>query len=122
MSQAKLVPDGLKKSKCERNLNNRPPIPNVPDKDIVQDSVAAKHPAVKVKLPGNLKWAVPVWTTGIQDAFLIHVQNSLNAMKKKGLVKCYGLALSKEEEAEAVIETAENLDEDLPPKMTPCKP
>ena len=129
MSQAKLIPDGLKTSECERNLNYRPPIPYVPDKDIVQDSVAAKHPADKVKLPGNLEWAVPVWTTGTQEAFLIHVQNSLNAIKKKGLVKRYDLALSKEEEAEAIIETAEailegrdstkNSDEDPPPKMTP---
>ena len=60
MSQAKVVPDSLKASECERNLNYCPPIPYVPDKDIVQDSVAAKHPAVKVKLPGNLEWAVPV--------------------------------------------------------------
>jgi hypothetical protein len=38
---------------------------------------------------------------------LVHVQNSLNAIKKKGLVKRFDLALSKEEEAEAIIETAE---------------
>ncbi len=83
MSQAKVIPDGLKTSECERNLNFCPPISYVPDKDIVQDSAAAKHPAVKIKLPGNLEWAVPIWMTCTQEAFLIHVQNSLNAIKKK---------------------------------------
>jgi hypothetical protein len=42
MTLAKAVPDGLKDRKCEKStLRERPPIPYVPKKDCVQETVSA---------------------------------------------------------------------------------
>ncbi len=42
MSLAKVAPDGLKDCKCEKmTLPERPPIPYVPEKDSVQETVSS---------------------------------------------------------------------------------
>jgi hypothetical protein len=42
MSLAKVAPDGLKDRECEKmTLRERPPIPYVPEKDSVQETVSS---------------------------------------------------------------------------------
>ncbi len=53
MSLAKAAPDGLKDCKCEKMaLHERPPIPYVPEKDSVQETVSSfkeAHPKTLIK-------------------------------------------------------------------------
>jgi len=46
MSNAKFAPDGLKQSECERNINYRPPIPYIPEKDAVSEALNEKSSTI----------------------------------------------------------------------------
>ena len=95
MSMSKAVPEGLKNQECEKgNRKKRPPIPYVPMVDEVQDAVnKGKEYSYKIKLPDKTEFSVPIWDTGTQEAFLIHVQQAKSACKRKGLFNDYNEAL-----------------------------
>ena len=95
MSTSKAVPEGLKNQECEKgNRKKRPPIPYVPMVDEVQEAVnKGKEYSYKIKLPDKTEFSVPIWDTGTQEAFLIHVQQAKSACKRKGLFKDYDDAL-----------------------------
>ena len=95
MSTSKAVPEGLKNQECEKgNRKKRPPIPYVPMVDEVQEAVSkGKEYSYKIKLPDKTEFSVPIWDTGTQEAFLIHVQQAKSACKRKGLFKDYDDAL-----------------------------
>ncbi len=44
-------------------------------------------------LPDKTKFSVPIWDTGNQEAFLIHVQQAKSACKRKGLFQDYDDAI-----------------------------
>jgi hypothetical protein len=108
MSMSKTVPKGLKSQECEKgNQKKRPPIPYVPVVNEVQEAVAkGKEYTYKIKLPDKTKFSVPIWDTGTQEAFLIHVQQAKSASKRKGLFQDYDDAIEAESKA---VERAKNL-------------
>jgi hypothetical protein len=72
----------------------------VPIVDEVQEAIAkGKEYSYKIKLPNKTKFSVPIWDTGTQEAFLIHVQQAKSACKRKGLFQDYNNAIEAEWEA-----------------------
>ena len=84
MSNAKFAPDGLKQSECERNINYRPPIPYIPEKDAVSEALNEKSSTIKVKLQDGMEQHLSIWTGGTPEEFLNHVGRAKNVMGKKG--------------------------------------
>jgi hypothetical protein len=91
MSLAKAAPDSLKDYECEKmDLRKHPPIPYVPEKDSVQETVSSyndNHLKILIK-EGTELW-VPIWHSGTREAFLIHVGSAQEAIKKKGYFKSF---------------------------------
>ena len=98
MSTNKAVPEGLKNQECEKgNRKKRPPIPYVLVSYEVQEAVSkGKDFSYKIKLPDKTEFSVPIWDTGTQEAFLIHVQQAKSACKRKGLFLNHDFATSLE--------------------------
>jgi hypothetical protein len=75
MSLAKAATDSLKDCECKKMaLCKRPPIPYVPEKDSVEDTVSSfkdNHPKTLINKGAELR--VPIWHSGTPKAFLIHV-------------------------------------------------
>ena len=101
MSTNRAVPKGLKNQECKKgNRKKRPPIPYVPVVNEVQEAVAkGKEYSYKIKLPDKTEFSVPIWDTGTQEAFLIHVQQAKSACKRKGLFQDYEDAIEAESKA-----------------------
>ncbi len=101
MSTSKAVPGGLKNQECEKgNRKKCPPIPYVPVVDEVQEAISkGKDFSYKIKLPNKTKFSVPIWDMGIQEAFLIHVQQAKSTCKRKGLFQDYDDAIGAESKA-----------------------
>ena len=91
MSLAKVAPDGLKDRECEKmTLRKRPPIPYVPEKDSVQETVSSfKEAHLKTLINSGTELRVPIWHSGTREAFLIHVGSAQEAIKKKGYFKSF---------------------------------
>ena len=89
MSLAKAAPDGLKDRKCKKMaLHKRPPMPYVPEKDSVQDTVCSfKDNHLKTLINKGTELRVPIWHSGTREAFLIHVESAWEAIVKKGYFK-----------------------------------
>ncbi len=65
--------------------------------DEVQEAISkGKDFSYKIKLPNKTKFSVPIWDTGTQEAFLIHVQQAKSACKRKGLFQDYNDAVEAE--------------------------
>jgi hypothetical protein len=58
------------------------------------------------KLPNKTEFSVPIWDTGTQEAFLIHVQQPKSACKRKGLFQDYDDAIEAEKKS---VEQAKSL-------------
>ena len=71
MSLAKAAPDGLKDRECKKMaLRKRPPIPYVPEKDSVQDTVSSfKDNHLKTPINEGTELQVPIWHSGMREAF-----------------------------------------------------
>ena len=91
MSLAKAAPDGLKDRECEKMaLRERPPIPYVPEKDSVQETVSSfKEAHLKTTINSGTELRVPIWHSGTREAFLIHVGSAREAIEKKGSFKSF---------------------------------
>ena len=91
MSLAKVAPDGLKDCECEKMaLRKRPPIPYVPEKDSVQETVSSfKEAHLKTLINSGMELRVPIWHSGTCETFLIHVGSAREAIKKKGYFKSF---------------------------------
>ncbi len=92
MSLAKAGPGGLKDRECEKMalVPKRPPIPYVPEKDSVQDTVSSfKDNHLKTLINKGTELRVPIWHSGTPKAFLIHVGSAGEAIKKKGYFKSF---------------------------------
>ena len=91
MSLAKAAPDGLKDRECEKMaLRERPPIPYVPEKDSVQETVSAfKEAHLKMLINSGTELRVPIWHSGTREAFLIHVGSAREAIEKKDFFKSF---------------------------------
>ena len=75
MSLAKTMPGSLNDRECEKMvLRKRPPIPYVPEKDSVQETVSSfKEAHLKTLIKEGMELRVPIWHSGTRKAFLIHV-------------------------------------------------
>ena len=84
MSLAKAEPDGQKDRECKKMaLHERPPIPDVAEKDSVQETVSAnKDNHLKTLISKGTELRVPIWHSGTCEAFLIHVGSSQEAIEK----------------------------------------
>ncbi len=91
MSLGKAALDGLKDCKCEKMaLRKRPPIPFVPEKDSVQKKVSSyEDNHLKTLIKEGTELQVPIWHSGMHEAFLIHVGSVREAIKKKGYCKSF---------------------------------
>ncbi len=91
MSLAKVAPDGLKDCKCKKmTLCERPPIPYVPEKDSVQETVSSfKEAPLKTLIKEGTELQVPIWHFGMREAFLIHVGSAQEAIEKIGYFKSF---------------------------------
>ena len=84
MSNSKAVPKGLKDQECKKGSRaKRPPILYVSIIDPIQDviNMAKEHP-MKIKLPDKTEIQVPIWHSGMPEAFLIHIREALSACKR----------------------------------------
>ena len=64
---------------------SRPPIPYIPEKDVIQDAVDFSFIMLKLMLPHKVELHVSVWSKGTPKQFLVHAQQDLNAIRQKGL-------------------------------------
>jgi hypothetical protein len=84
--------DRLKNAECKKGqLSNRPPVPYVPQTDIVTPK---EDPQVlKVKLPDDSHTNMHIYTHGNTKEYLMHIVAVLCIIKQKGLdVRCRKLA------------------------------
>ncbi len=92
MSIAKAVPEGIKDRECKRfALQERPPLPYVPEKDPVQETVSLlkSDQSLKTTIGVDAKLRLPIWHCRTREAFLMHVSSALDAIKKRGTFKVY---------------------------------
>ncbi len=91
MSLVKAAPDSLKDRECEKMvLRERPPIPYVPEKDSVQETVSSfKEAHLKMLIKEGTELQVPIWHSGTREAFLIHVGSAREAIEKKGYFQSF---------------------------------
>ena len=101
MSMSKAVSEGLKNQDCKKGNGMKcPPIPYVPIVDEVQEAITkGMECSYKIKLHNKTEFSVPIWDTGTQGAFLIHVQQAKSACKRKVLFQDYNNAIEAELEA-----------------------
>ncbi len=65
MSHAKVAPEGLEPQECERDKGrSEPPIPYIPEKDVIQEAVDSSTNMLKLTLPHKMELLVSVWLKG----------------------------------------------------------
>jgi hypothetical protein len=92
MSLAKAVLEGIKDKECKRfALQERPPVPYVPEKDPVLEMISAlkSEQNLKTTIREDAELRIPIWLTGTHEAPLMHVSTALDAIKKRGTFKAY---------------------------------
>ena len=93
MAETNSVPKGLKDQEVERgSMKMHPPIPYVHVVDEVQEALnksKGKDGTYTIKLPDKTEFTVSVWDASTPKAFLVHVQVTINACKRKGLFSNY---------------------------------
>ena len=111
MSHTKIAPEELKPQECERDTGrSRPPIPYIPEKDVIQEAVDSSTNTLKLMLPHKVELCVPVWLKGTPEQFLVHFQQVLNAIRQKGLQTALEKAIKEKEECtKKLVEAKEAL-------------
>ncbi len=92
ISIAKAVPKGIKDRESKRfALQEPPPVPYVPEKDPVQETVSLlkSDQSLKTTVGVDAELCLPIWHCGTREAFLMHVSSALEAIKKRGTFKAY---------------------------------
>jgi hypothetical protein len=92
MSIVKAVSEGIEDRECKKcALQERPPVPYVPEKDPVQESVhlLKSDQSPKTTIGADAELRLPIWHCGTRKAFLMHVSSALDAIKKWGTFKAY---------------------------------
>jgi hypothetical protein len=92
MSLAKAVPEDIRDKECKRfALGECPPVPYVPEKDPVQETVSTLKcdQSLKTTIGEDAELCLPIWHCGKSKAFFMHVSTALKAIKKRGTFKAY---------------------------------
>jgi hypothetical protein len=82
MLLAKAVPKGIKDQERKRfALGECPPVPYVPEKDPVQETVSLlkSNQSLKTTIGADAELCLPIWHCGTREAFLMHVSSAFNA-------------------------------------------
>ncbi len=109
MSLAKAVPKGIRDKECKRfTLQEHPPVPYVPEKDPIQETVSTlkSDQSHKTTIREDAELCLPIWHCGKSEAFLIHVSTALDAIKKRGTFKAYKEAQKAYVEQHKVVKQA----------------
>ena len=86
MSYMKVAPVELKPQECEINMcRSKPLILFIPEKDNLQEVVESSANTLKLTLPHKVELHVPIWSKGTPEQFLVHIQQTLDAIWQKGL-------------------------------------
>ena len=81
MSFRKSVPDGLKPQEVERNSTHKAPIPYVPERDELQESLELKQQYTKLTQPNGVEVKHLVWDgNGNREQLLNHTSSSLGVI------------------------------------------
>ena len=57
----KVAPEGLKPQECERNAGrSKPPIPYIPEKDVIQEAIDSSANTLKLTLPHKVELCIEV--------------------------------------------------------------
>ena len=90
MSQVSF-PDGLTNRDCEKQVSDRPPLPFVPlATSTREDSVfkgTGEPRQLEIKLSEDLKMPKNIFDGGTPEQFLYHIQQMLDILRKKLLVR-----------------------------------
>jgi hypothetical protein len=92
MLLAKAVPEGIRERECKRiALQECPPVPYVPEKDPMQETVSLlkSNQSLKTTIGADAEIRLPIWHCGTRKAFLMHVSSALSTIKKWGTFKAY---------------------------------
>jgi hypothetical protein len=91
MSLAKAPPEGPKDGECKKiTLREHSPIPYVPKKDSVQETVSAlKAESFKTQIGKGMELRVSIWHFRTREAFLMHVGSAMDAIEKRGHFKAH---------------------------------
>ena len=96
MSKDKALPKGLRNEEVKRGQIKRPPVPYIPMQDLVGDAVkdSAGTTSFKVSLPDGTIVYHAVFDNGLNEAFVIHVQETMDFCKRKGFYDGYNASLA----------------------------
>ena len=96
MSDDKALLKGLQDEDVERGRIKRPPVPYISPVDLIQDNVESKSSTknCKVVLPDGTIGYHAVFNNGLNEAFIIHVQEVLNFCNRKGFFKAYNKSMA----------------------------
>jgi hypothetical protein len=86
MSLVKAVPGSLKNCECKRiTLRERPPVSNVPKKDVIQEMMSAlkNDQSLKTLIGEGAELRLPIWHYGMRKAFLMHVGSAMDTIEKQ---------------------------------------
>jgi hypothetical protein len=109
MSLVKTVPKGIRDKECNKfALRERPPVPYMPEKDPVQETVSTlkSDQNLKTTIGEDAELCLPIWHCGTLDAFLMHLSTALDAIKKRGTFKAYKEAVEAYVEQQEVVKKA----------------
>jgi hypothetical protein len=84
MSLVTAVPEGIRGKECKRfALQECPPVPYMPETDPVQEMVSAlkSDQSLKTTIGEDAELHLPIWHSGMREAFLMHVSTALNAIE-----------------------------------------
>ncbi len=67
----------------------------MPEKDPVQETISAlkSDQSLKTTIGEDAELCIPIWHTGMREAFLMHVSTALNVIEKWGTFKPYKEAI-----------------------------
>jgi hypothetical protein len=85
MSLAKAVLDSIKDKECKRfALQKHPPVPYLPEKDPVQETVSAlkSDQSLKTTIREDAELRLPIWHCGTCEAFFMHASTAVDTIKK----------------------------------------
>jgi hypothetical protein len=77
---------------------SRPPIPYIPEKDVIQVVVDSSTKTLKLTLHHKVELHIPICSKGTPEQFLVHVQQALDAISQKGLLTAFEKAVKDKEE------------------------
>jgi hypothetical protein len=86
MSLAKAVPEGIRDKECKRfALREHPPVPYVPEKDPIQETVSTlkSDQSLKTTIREDAELRLPIWHCGTYEAFLMHLSKPLTQSRNR---------------------------------------